>query len=62
MLIANKSHRPGPVGRMRVRLACRRSWVRQHPFVETGHEIISMVILSLIQVGQLSNTGEKMYT
>ena len=34
--------------------------VRQHSFVEIGHEIISMVILSLplIQVGQLSVTGE----
>ena len=33
-------------------------------FVETGHEILSFAILSLllIQVGQLSVTGERMYT
>ena len=33
-------------------------------FVEMGHEIISTAILSLalIQVGQLSSTGEKIYT
>ena len=38
--------------------------VRQHSFVEIGHEILSTVILSLplIQVGQLSVTGERMYT
>ena len=38
--------------------------IRQHSFVEMGHEIISMAILSLalIQVGQLSVTGERMYT
>ena len=35
--------------------------VRQHSFVEFGHEIISTAILSfpLIQEGQLSVTGEK---
>ena len=39
-------------------------WVRQHSFVEIGHEIISMAILSLplIQVGQLSVTGKRMCT
>ena len=38
--------------------------VRQHSFVEMGHKIISTAILSLtlIQVGQLSVTGEKMCT
>ena len=38
--------------------------VRQHSFVEFGHEIISMAILSLllIQEGQLSVTGERMCT
>ena len=38
--------------------------VRQHSFVEIGHEIISAAILSLplIQVGQLSVTGERMCT
>ena len=37
-------------------------WVRQHSFMETGHEIISTAILSLplIQVGQLSVTGKTM--
>ena len=45
--------------------ACRRGFdprVRQHSFVEIGHEIISTAILSLplIQVGQLSVTGERM--
>ena len=36
--------------------------VRQHSFVEFGHEIISTAILSLplIQEGQLSATGERM--
>ena len=36
--------------------------VRQRSFVEMGHEIISIAILSLalIQVGQLSVTGEMM--
>ena len=36
--------------------------VRQHSFVEMGHEIISTAILSLalIQVGQLSVAGERM--
>ena len=38
--------------------------VRQHSFVEMGHEIISTAILTLalIQIGQLSVTGEKMCT
>ena len=38
--------------------------VRQHSFVEVGHGIISTAIISmpLIQVGQLSITGEKMCT
>ena len=38
--------------------------VRQHSFVETGHEIIATTILSLplIQGGQLSVTGERMCT
>ena len=38
--------------------------VRQHSFVEIGYEIISSAILSLplIQVGQLSVTGERMCT
>ena len=38
--------------------------IRQHSFVEIGHEIISMAILSLplIQVGQFSVTGERMCT
>ena len=37
--------------------------VRQHSFVEIVHGIISMAIISLalIQIGQLSITGEKMY-
>ena len=36
--------------------------VRQHSFVEIGHEIISSAFLSLplIQEGQLSVTGERM--
>ena len=36
--------------------------VRQHSFVEVGHEIISTAIISLllIQVGQLLVTGEMM--
>ena len=36
--------------------------VQQHSFKETGHEIISIALLSLplIQVGQLSVTGERM--
>ena len=35
-----------------------------HSFVEIGHEIISMAIVSqpLIQVGQLSVTGKRMCT
>ena len=38
--------------------------VRQHSFVEIGHEIIFSAILSLplIQEGQLSVTGERMCT
>ena len=38
--------------------------VRQHSYVEIGHEIISTAIISLplIQVGQLSVTGERMCT
>ena len=38
--------------------------VQKHSFVEIGHEIISTAILSLplIQVGQLSVTGESMCT
>ena len=35
-------------------------WVRQHSFVEIGNEII--LSLPLIQVGQLSVTGERMCT
>ena len=37
---------------------------RQHVFVEIDHEIFSTVILSLplIQEGQLSVSGERMYT
>ena len=37
---------------------------RQHSFVETDHEIFSMVMLShpLIQEGQLSVSGERMCT
>ena len=37
---------------------------RQHSFVEIDHEIFSTVILSLplIQEGQLSVSGERMYT
>ena len=37
---------------------------RQHSFMEIDHEIFSMVILSLllIQEGQLSVSGERMYT
>ena len=52
-----------------VRLENRRSRVQprrgqQHSFVETDHEIFSMVILSLplIQEGQLSVSGERMCT
>ena len=39
-------------------------YVRHYSFVEFGHEIISMTILSLplIQEGQLSVTGERMCT
>ena len=38
--------------------------IRQHSFVEIGHEIISTASLSLllIQVRQLSVTGERMCT
>ena len=38
--------------------------VQQHSFIEIGHEIISMAMLSLplIQVGQLSVTSESMGT
>ena len=38
--------------------------LRQQSFMEAGHEIISTAILSLvlIQVGQLSVTGERMCT
>ena len=38
--------------------------VRQYSYVEMGHENISTAILSLalIQVGQLSVTGERMCT
>ena len=37
---------------------------QQHSFVEIDHEILSMVILSLllIQEGQLSDSGERMCT
>ena len=37
---------------------------RQHSFVEIDHEILSTVILSLslIQEGQLSVSGKRMYT
>ena len=36
--------------------------ILQHSFVEIGHEIISMAILSLLLIpeGQLSVTGERM--
>ena len=39
-------------------------WVRQHSFVETDHEIFSVVIISLllIQEGQLSVSGERICT
>ena len=39
-------------------------WGRQHFFVESDHEIVSTVILSLplIQEGQLSVSGEKLFT
>ena len=39
-------------------------WVQQHSFVEIGHEVISMAILSLplIQVGQSSGIGERIGT
>ena len=54
-------------------IGCTSSWysgrrfdpsVRQRSFVEIGHEIISIAILSvsLIQVGQLSVTGKRMCT
>ena len=53
----------------RIRLVIRRLQVqpprgRQHSFVEIDHEIFSTVILSLplIQEGQLSVSGERMYT
>ena len=38
--------------------------VRQHSLMGIGHEIISRAILPLLlfRVGQLSTTGEKMYT
>ena len=38
--------------------------VRQHSFMEIGHEIISTAILflALIQEGQLSVTGERICT
>ena len=38
--------------------------IRQHSFIEIGHEIISTAILSLplIQVVQLAVTGERMCT
>ena len=41
---------------MRVPLACGRPRVRQHSFVEIGHEIIStaFLFLPLIQEGELS--------
>ena len=40
----------------------RRGW--QHSFMETGHEIFSMVILTLplVQEGQLSVSGERLCT
>ena len=50
---------------MRVRLVCGCDpHVRQHSFVEIGHEIISLDTLSLplIQEGNLSVTGENMCT
>ena len=39
-------------------------WVWQHSFVETDHEIFSVVIISLllIQEGQLSVSGERICT
>ena len=55
--------------RIRIRLMIRRLRVqpprgRQHSFVQVDHEIFSTVILSLplIQEGQLSVSGERMYT
>ena len=54
-------------------IGCEYSWysgghrfyplVRQYSVLEIGYEIISMTILSLplVQLGQLSVTGEKMY-
>ena len=63
--------RPSSSGQMHVRLVFRRSRVRSSSPAtffrresEIGHEIISMAILflPLIQVGQLSVTGEKMCT
>ena len=56
---------PGPVAASDPHADCRGfdPWVWQHPFVEMGHEISSTAILSLplIQVGQLSATGESTY-
>ena len=50
-------------------IGCASTWFdphvrRQHSFVEISHEIISTAILSLLQIpeGQLSVTGERMYT
>ena len=55
-----------PVALLKMKMDCGRSrfdprvWL--HSFVEIGHGIISTAIISqaLIQVGQLSVTGEKM--
>ena len=56
-LVAPSDWRPGGRG-----FNLRRG--RQHSFVQIDHEIFSMVILSipLIQVGQLSVSGERMCT
>ena len=49
---------------MLVLLKIRRLLDPQHPLVEIDHEILSIVILSLllIQEGQLSVSGERMCT
>ena len=37
------------------------TWIRQHPFIEIGHEIKAILSLLLIQVGPLSVTGERIH-
>ena len=67
MLTSYSFVKPGPVVRSDARPPGMRTVrgfdprVRQHSFVEIGHEVISTSILSvpLIQVGQLSITGER---